>query len=136
MPTVSSNGKILYSLYDNASYKIAIIDSVIIIPDNKVGYNNSEFSYKEYDDKILGSVKSNAKEYSIDMTKISFMPKILWDYQTVKPGIYCSSMDLLNKVTLFGAYSKNSKKENRTCHLINKGKVCKLKLHRNFFYHK
>jgi len=111
MPSVSNDGKILYSLYDNASYNIAIIDSAIIVPDSKVGYNDSEFKYHDYDDKISGSTNNESEKYNIQMSKISFMPKILWDYKTVKPGIYCSSMDLLNKVSLFGAFSVNSKKD-------------------------
>ncbi len=111
MPSVSNDGKILYSLYDNASYNIAIIDSITIIPDNKVGYNISGFEYHNYGDKISGKIDSDSKNYKIQMTKVSFMPKILWDYKTIKPGIYCSSMDLLNKVSLFGAFSINNKKD-------------------------
>ena len=39
------------------------------------------------------------------------MPKILFDYGTVKPGIYYSSFDLLNQISLFGALSINTQKD-------------------------
>ena len=96
MPSVSSDGRILYSLYDNATYHIAIIDSAVIIRDSKVGYNELEFEYQKYDNKISGEINIESEEYSTQMTKISFMPKVLWDYKTIKPGLYCSSYDLLN----------------------------------------
>ena len=111
MPTVSNEGRILYSLYENASYKIAILDSVTIIPENIVGYNNLEFEYPYYDDKVVGEIDSGSEKYKMQMTKVAFMPKILLDYNTIKPGIYCSSYDLLNKVSLFGALSINDKKD-------------------------
>ena len=73
--------------------------------------NISGFEYHNYGDKISGKIDGDSKNYKIQMTKISFMPKILWDYKTIKPGIYCSSMDLLNKLSLFGAFSINNKQD-------------------------
>ena len=111
MPAVSNSGKVLYSLYDNASYKIAMLDSISIIPEDIVGYNDLDFTYPDYEDKIAGKIDVDAEAYKIQMTKVAFMPKVLLDYNTLKPGIYCSSYDLLNKVSLFGALSVNSRRD-------------------------
>ena len=79
-----------------------------IIPEDKVGYNNYEFEYPNYNNKISDINNNESKEYKTQMSKLSFMPKILFDYGTVKPGIYYSSFDLLNQISLFGALSINS----------------------------
>ncbi len=100
--------KIIYSLYDDASYNIAILDTIIIVPNDKVGYNGIEFTYPEYKDKIISLNNKQSTEYKTSMSKLSFMPKILIDYNTIKPGLYCSSVDLLDKFSLFGAISINS----------------------------
>ncbi len=39
------------------------------------------------------------------------MPKILLDYNTVKPGIVYSSFDILNALSLFGTSSINNQKD-------------------------
>ena len=76
MPSVSNDGKILYSLYENASYSIAILDSINIIPEDKVGYSNYEFEYPSYNDKISNINYNKSKKYKTQMSKLSFMPKI------------------------------------------------------------
>ena len=111
MPAVSNDGKVLYSLYDNASYKIAILDSISIISEDVIGYNDLDFIYPDYEDKITGELDIDAEKYKMQMTKVAFMPKVLLDYNTLKPGLYCSSYDLLNKVSLFGALSINSRRD-------------------------
>ena len=39
MPNINKSGKVLYSLYDNGGYKIAIIDSLQLIDETLVGYS-------------------------------------------------------------------------------------------------
>ena len=111
MPSVSKDGKIIYSLYEDASYNIAILDSINIIPNDKVGYNRYDFEYFDYDDKISGLNSNQSKKYTTQMSKLSLMPKLLFDYNTIKPGLYCSSFDLLDKLSLFGSMSVNSRKD-------------------------
>ena len=47
MPHINKKGEVLYSLYDNGGYKIAIIDSLQLIDEALVGYSKTYYQKNE-----------------------------------------------------------------------------------------
>ena len=80
---------ILYSLYKNGSYTIAILDSFRIIEDELVGYPLSFHErYQAHEPPIIEPDPAIAKNYDDHFTEMFIMPKLMLDYGTLKPGFY------------------------------------------------
>ena len=61
MPDISQEGKILYSLYKNGAYTIAILDSVESMDESFVGYSTDEYdTLKAHDAPIIADVRQTA----------------------------------------------------------------------------
>jgi Tol biopolymer transport system component len=136
MPTVDSDGNIIYSGYTSHGYKIyklnaeeqkQVDESKKYIqrenppldfdkPNGDI--NNFDIAYlKNYDDS---KVEYKVEPYSSFFTNMTFFPFIRFDnYNTgnttaldkVKPGVYISSGDYLNRYSLFGAFAINKRME-------------------------
>lgn len=109
MPNINRNGKILYSVYVDGGYKIAIIDSIEFIDESLVGYSPSFYlKNKDYSEPVtaLNSTKSSA--YVDQFPNMFIMPKLMFDYGTTKPGVYFYSSEILDRLSLFGGLSINS----------------------------
>ena len=106
MPSISKN-RVLYSFYENGQYKISIIDLNKEVPSNLM----YEANYSKY---LKNSMKYNiiddisVKDYSQDLSMPFIFPRLLFDYGTIKPGLYFYASDPLNKYFLFGGASQNS----------------------------
>ena len=125
MPDVSDQGKILFSIYENGGYKIALLTNEKLISESSVGINNnskrSDFSLNQYKDLnyynrptsnlINKGISIKPKKYEINMTGPFVMPRIMYDYNTIKPGLYLFDNDLLNKLTVLAGASFNNKKD-------------------------
>ena len=111
MPDIYNNN-IVYSLYKDGGYKIAIITDFESIPDNLVGYyeptinkmNNIDIPKDLY-------FTQKSKNYSSQMTEIHFVPRIMIDYETQKYGFYMFSDDMIGHLSLFGGFSINKIKD-------------------------
>ena len=110
MPDISDSKQILYSLYKNGSYKIALIDSIkYIFNDSIVGYTNKFFNNKRWNKGPIKEKNSLIKEkYTDQFPNMFVMPKIMADYNTLKPGFYFQSTEIINRLALFGGFSVNS----------------------------
>jgi len=111
MPDVNNN-RLVYSLYFNGGYKIAIINNLITIDESLIGYTTpykQELSHLDtkFNDKIL----SNIRDYSSDMSDMHFVPRIQLDYDTYKYGFYMFSEDMIGKLSLFSGFSINKIKD-------------------------
>lgn len=108
MPDISEDGRILYSLYKNGAYTIALLDSIRLIPEDFVGYspyyfeNNSNLS-----DPIISLNTSEPKPYQDQFPNMFIMPKVMLDYGTIKPGFYFYSSEVINRLSVFGGGSVN-----------------------------
>jgi hypothetical protein len=136
MPTVDKNGNIVYAGYTSSGYKIFSISSEeqakaatteqYVRIDNPP-LNNSQpngdiakfdvASLRSFDDR---SAPDFSKEkYTGAFSKITFFPFLRYDnYNTsnkflekLKPGVYISSSDMLNRYSLFAGGSINSRFE-------------------------
>ncbi|MBE76628.1 MAG: hypothetical protein CMG41_02695 [Candidatus Marinimicrobia bacterium] len=109
MPNINKNGNVLYSIYDNGGYKIAIIDSLEFIEESLVGYSPSYYmKNKDYDEPITVLDTTKSSKYIDQFPNMFVMPKLMFDYGTTKPGVYFYSSEILERLSLFGGMSINN----------------------------
>jgi len=110
MPTVNTRGELIYSLFENSSFKIAKIDSPKAI-------NPTSSQYIDYNSKIPGIMDFTQDSlpasvaYKEQFSKMFFLPRVMIDYGTVKPGFYFYSSEILERFNIFGGTSINSIKD-------------------------
>ncbi|MCX6150132.1 MAG: biopolymer transporter Tol [Ignavibacteriales bacterium] len=136
MPDVNSKGEIVYSGYTSEGYKIFLLPTEEQVKvDSSKKYHSveeSELSVQKknsdiqnfdlnglvnYNDKEIQDYKS--EKYSGAFTKLTFFPFIRYDnyntsnkaYEKIKPGLYISSTDMLDRFSLFAGGSINSRWE-------------------------
>jgi len=124
MPSVSNDGKIVFSLYENGKFKLALMENIEIIK-NHIGYHNNlkrsdfenEFSVKDnFYNRPSSAIMNNgvevkSKVYKDKMMGLFFIPRITIDYNTFKPGIYFFDNEYIGRTSLVGGLSMNSKKD-------------------------
>jgi len=112
MADAHDSGKIAYSLYENGSYKIALINSIKIIDDTNVGYAPMYFQKnKNLSEPITGNMKLSNSNYKDHFPPMFTMPRVTMDYGTFKPGFYFYSSEILEKVAVTGGASVNKSKD-------------------------
>ncbi len=136
MPSIDKNGNILYAGYTSTGFKIFKItpeqqakvipaDSYEWLNDPPLGKDKPKGDLKNfdmaklihYDDKITPNYK--IKPYSGIFTKMTFYPFIRFDnynttnnfFEKIKPGVYLSSSDMLDRYSLFAGADLNSRME-------------------------
>lgn len=112
MPNVNKNGKVLYSIYEDGGYRIAIIDSVRLVDESAVGYSPDYFA--RFDDlpPPITSSDSVASSFSMSNYHDSFsrtflFPRLQIDYGMLKPGFYFLANEMINRLSLFGGVAVN-----------------------------
>jgi len=112
MPAVNAFGQVAYSLYENGSYKIAVLDSIAFVDQKTVGYDPGYWQRNSgLADPTIEQVDLPAKSYEDDFTTMFVSPKIMVDYQTIKLGWYFFSNEILDRLSLFGGASMNTAKD-------------------------
>jgi Tol biopolymer transport system component len=136
MPSVSSSGDILYAGYTSGGFKIfslkdslkqsnSSIKSYVILDNPPTGKDNpngdiSDFnldSLKNYNDRQTPDY--GEKKYSGAFTKLTFFPLLRLDnyntennfFERLKPGLYVTSNDMLNRYAIFAGAAVNSRLE-------------------------
>jgi len=109
MPNINSDGRVLYSLYKDGGYKIAVIDTVKIIDDDLVGYSKTYYKKNENLSEPITFLDTTKSDKYVDQFPNMFiMPKLMYEYGTAKPGFYFYSSEILERLSLFGGMSLNS----------------------------
>ncbi|MDZ4713310.1 MAG: biopolymer transporter Tol [bacterium] len=140
MPSVNNNGDLTFASYTSTGYKIALLKNYsesdpatigsYIKPDvliEKYTSNDSLTSGSDYDWKGLknfndkGITKISGKPYKSLFTSLSFVPVIRFDtykrkdkfnfLESIKPGLYFFSNEMINRFSIFGGASINIKGE-------------------------
>ena len=104
-PDISKDGKVVFSLYDKGGYKIAIINNPTLIKKEKQYFTrpSSVLVNQQYEGIATG--------YTQKMTGPFFFPRLMFDYDTVKPGFYFFDNEALRSLTILGGLTYNSKKD-------------------------
>lgn len=140
MPSVDGNGDLAYATYKSTGYKIALLknyeekDPVALGSYRKPDALVTKYSTKdslqagsEFDWKMLQNFndkdipKLEKKPYRSLFTSLSFVPVIRFDtykrknkfdfFQSIKPGLYFFSNEMLNRFSIFGGATINIKGE-------------------------
>tara|TARA_B110000196_G_scaffold320227_1_gene341254 strand:- start:131 stop:3061 length:2931 start_codon:yes stop_codon:yes gene_type:complete len=112
MPDINEKGKVVFSVYENSKYKIAILDSVDLIKDNQIGYTSTYYKRnKNLSLPLEKSIDTKSTKYTDLFPPMFVMPRIMVDYGTIKPGFYFYSSEILEKVSLTGGASSNKIKD-------------------------
>lgn len=108
MPDISKDGDILYSLYEDGKYKIAIMDEIINVSSDYIGYGEDYFlTNEDFEEPITDLNYTKSVKYEDKFPNMFIMPKLMLDYNTWKPGFYFSSSEIINRLSLFGGASIN-----------------------------
>ncbi len=108
MADINDQGEVVYSLYENGVYKIAFIDSIHVIDEQNVGYSPTYFIKNEILSDVMDSEYiSESKTYMDDFTTMFVLPRVMVDYETIKPGFYFYSSEVLERLNVFGGASIN-----------------------------
>ncbi len=111
-PSISVNGQILYSMYDDQSYNIVLLDSLSYVDQEDVGYNADYYViHGDLAEPIATIDETPARLYTDDFTTMFILPKLMYEYGTFKPGIYFYSAEVLNRVAVFGQASVNKDRD-------------------------
>lgn len=124
MPSVAQDGDLLFSLFTSDGYKIARLE-------NPQPLNESESKYLAHrNDLKLASVQNSVpksvveeisapnlddsklpdyqvKSYKNHYSPITFLPRLMIDYGTLKAGAYFYSYDVLNKYGFLAGFDAN-----------------------------
>ncbi|MCK5739139.1 PD40 domain-containing protein, partial [bacterium] len=125
MPTENGRGQIVYSQFDQGQFKLAYLKNPVMLNERVVNYLDSidnfhnvekdsvikkyqlaSFMDGHYDDAVLPD--SAAHDYRFQYQKFAFLPRIMYDYGTVKLGTYLYSSDILNQYNIFAGVVVNS----------------------------
>lgn len=108
MPDINLDGEIIYSCYDSLGYHIYLLkDHPGVDPAVAKYEDNYLASIPElnFDDSKLPEVE--IKPYKQTFTGLHILPRLMIDYNTVKPGLYVFANDVLDKMTMIGGGAVN-----------------------------
>jgi hypothetical protein len=141
MPSMNRDGKLAYSAYTSAGYKLYLMHQAEVLPEGEYHYvpasnqepsggtlyasngappSTPQFDWKtmrSYDDTQLPEVES--RPYRSRYTSLSFVPFVRVDnynprnkaIDVIKPGVYLFSNDVLEKTGLFAGVALNARLE-------------------------
>ncbi|RMF54332.1 MAG: hypothetical protein D6748_16560 [Calditrichaeota bacterium] len=112
MATMSPSGSLFYSNYIHQGYRIYRIDHPQPIANENLTYiPDYPNLIPELSELTSPNPGKPARPYQNRFSGISFMPRLLVDYRTVKPGFYVYTNEMLNKMFFFGGMDVNRQKD-------------------------
>ncbi len=110
MPTVNEQGEMLYSLFENSSFKIARIDTLKPV-------DPSLSQYIDYPKIIPGMMEFGqdslpvSVKYREQFSKIFILPRLMIEDHKAKPGFYFYSSEILDRFNILGGAAVNKLKD-------------------------
>ncbi|MFQ5583294.1 MAG: hypothetical protein ACE5GL_02525, partial [Calditrichia bacterium] len=112
MPSVTPHGDLFYSLYKNQGYKLYRIKNVNAMEPAYLTYIDGyekKIPQISVDDEVDNPRPS--RPYKRSFPGISVMPRLLIDYGTVKPGLYLSANEIVDKMNFLTGFDVNRRGE-------------------------
>ncbi|HPG39009.1 MAG TPA: hypothetical protein PLP19_09140 [bacterium] len=115
MPSISADGKLVFSNFQYDGYKLAVIDkpapvdrefTVYITADDKAPELQTRINPERfpqalnYDDKNLPDV--DVTPYKMNYGQMAFLPRVMLDSNRVKLGTYFYASDILDRYSVLG----------------------------------
>ena len=107
MPDINHKGEVLFSLYKNGKYQIAKTNMNIELDEVDIGYSESYYTNRPNSILVSDKHQSSTKPYKDRMSRLFFLPKLMIDYNTFKPGLYLFSSEFLNRMNFIAGISIN-----------------------------
>ncbi|UCD38667.1 MAG: hypothetical protein JSW54_04095, partial [Fidelibacterota bacterium] len=111
MPSVNAQGEVLYSLYHQGAYKIAYLASPELLDEDQVGIPGDLRKTRPDSPQESPDMTRTAVSYTETFSRPFFLPRLMLDYGTLKPGFYFYANEVLDRLLLFGGASMNSRKD-------------------------
>lgn len=124
MPAVRDDGALAFASFKADGYKLALLDSLAAVPpmltaypqrdsglqlaantNGAPGFNLNNIRAPEYNDSEVPDYQKRG--YKDTYGSISFLPRVVRDYGTMKVGTYLYSNDVLNNYNIFGGFAIN-----------------------------
>ena len=109
MPSINNEGDLVFSLYTDAGYKIAILDNMDPVESANMSYRpgyGDSLPGVDYDDTEFADL--TAKPYELHYSSTFFMPRLIFDWNGVKLGFYTTAGDVLGKYNLIAGAAMNT----------------------------
>jgi len=109
MAHMNNDGDIVYSLYENGRYKITLLRNPQPVEESKIGYSRNHYLINtDHEEPLTEQINKETRTYTDDFTTMFIMPRIMLDYETIKPGFYFYSSEVLERLNIFGGATVNS----------------------------
>jgi len=111
-PDISINGDIAFSIYDGGGYKLALLETKDIIDISETSLGDNETFKKRPSSKLFNKLSNlDSFNYEDSMTGPFYTPRLTYDYNTVKAGLYLFDLHSLKHMSVFAGASINSLKD-------------------------
>jgi Tol biopolymer transport system component len=120
MPSISDKGELIFSLYTDDGYKIAVLENMSPVEPAVMVYQpdyGKTVPDIAYDDTDIPDLK--AEPYELRYSTTFFMPRVVFDYNGTKLGFYSNASDVLGKYTLLAGAAMNAEKDRDLFALID-----------------
>lgn len=107
MPSVNADGEVVYSLYKNGRYRIALLQPSRIVASEEVGVSPGHWQQRPTSPREGPDLALKPRPYKEEMSRMFILPRIMMDYETLKPGLYFYANEVLDRMNLFGGASIN-----------------------------
>lgn len=111
MPSVNSQGEVLYSIYRDDGYKIAYQENPPLLEEDLVGIPPEKRGLRPSSPREGPDMALSSQRYEEIMSPLFIMPRLIMDYGTIKPGLYFYANDVLDRLQIFGGASVNALKD-------------------------
>lgn len=109
MADLNQQGEIVYSLYEKGKYNIALLTSPASLQNESVGYSHDHFiQHSNHKEPMVEQLQNTSRSYTDDFNTMFILPRVMLDYETVKPGFYFYSSEILERLNVFGGASMNA----------------------------
>lgn len=112
MPNVSLDGKVAYSDYRAAGFKLALMDGVQEVTPEMMTYipdYTSSLPEVQYSPQPVPEISSRSYKPAFDKTFI--LPRLMMNFGTFMPGFYFYFQDVLEQMNAFGGFAINTRKD-------------------------
>ena len=107
MPSVNGHGELLYAEYRDGGYRIALLAAPLVIPSDSIGIASDHWRDRPASPQEAPDLQAEAIPYEEVMSKLFFLPRLVLDYGTLKPGFFVYANEVLDRMSLFAGVSVN-----------------------------
>lgn len=107
MPDPSGEGSIAFSLYQNGGYRLALFTPESPVPEQRLRYKDYPATIPESQYALNPQLETDGRKYNSQYSQMFIIPRLLYEYGTIKPGLYFYSTEVLDQMDVLGGASVN-----------------------------